>query len=65
MTGYCLSKEGEQLDILLVNFKLTTWHNIEKLHDDYENRVYYTQVHGRYYEFENCFAVKQTKRQEK
>lgn len=27
--------------------------------------VYYTQVHGSYYEFGNCFAVKQTKRQDK
>lgn len=25
--------------------------------------VYYTQMHGIYYEFGNCFAVKQTKRQ--
>lgn len=62
MKVYFLRKEGEQFDTLLVNLKLTTWHNIEKSHD-YMYIVYYTQVHGSYYEFGNCFAVKQTKRQ--
>lgn len=62
MKVFFLRKEGEQFDTLLVNLKLTTWHNIEKSHD-YMYIVYYTQVHGSYYEFGNCFAVKQTKRQ--